>query len=397
MGDREPSTGLKIVDSYNYVDENDQLLFQVVRLEPKSFRQRRPDGKGGWLWSRGGLRRVLYRLPAIRPAIDRRETIFLVEGEKDVHSLERIGLVATTNPGGTGKWRPEYTEMLRGTDVVLIGDHDDAGRDHVALVAAALHGIARRVLVLDLGKVWPECPHKGDVSDWLATGGGTAAVLAAVVQALSDWQPAAIPSDNDGDTAEGVNRSGIEAAEIARLAKLSAFNYERERDAAAERLGVRTSVLDRVVKAERSYREEAERQVDRPLYPHWAIEPSDEAVDGGVLLQALVLRIRRHVVMDEHQATAVALWIMMSWVHARPRGQWGQRQRPQPPGVCWPRRNRGRLVEALRRRAERALKRAGRHPGIDGAANRLGWSRATPLCLHLSAADETDPTARNRS
>jgi hypothetical protein len=38
------------------------LLYQVVRFAPKDFRQRRPDGPGGWTWNLKGVRRVLYRL-----------------------------------------------------------------------------------------------------------------------------------------------------------------------------------------------------------------------------------------------------------------------------------------------------------------------------------------------
>src|SRR5207244_3900085 len=41
----------RIVAAYNYVDENGDLLFQVCRLDPKSFKQRRPDGAGDWIWS----------------------------------------------------------------------------------------------------------------------------------------------------------------------------------------------------------------------------------------------------------------------------------------------------------------------------------------------------------
>src|SRR5262245_8133447 len=54
--------GYKIVATYPYVDEQSSPLYEVVRLEPKDFRQRRPDGRGGWFWNLDGTRRVLYRL-----------------------------------------------------------------------------------------------------------------------------------------------------------------------------------------------------------------------------------------------------------------------------------------------------------------------------------------------
>jgi hypothetical protein len=103
---------------YSYADESGMLLYQVIRLEPKDFRQRRPDGNGGWIWSLGGTRRVLYRLPRLRSAIERAETIYIVEGEKDADALGEFGLTATTNAGGANKWRLEYAETLRGADVV---------------------------------------------------------------------------------------------------------------------------------------------------------------------------------------------------------------------------------------------------------------------------------------
>jgi hypothetical protein len=40
----------KIVATYDYTDASGNLLFQVCRFEPKDFRQRQPDGNGGWVW-----------------------------------------------------------------------------------------------------------------------------------------------------------------------------------------------------------------------------------------------------------------------------------------------------------------------------------------------------------
>jgi Protein of unknown function (DUF3987) len=180
----------KVSTAYSYTDEGGGLLFQVVRFEPKDFRQRRPDGGGGWIWSLGETRRVLYRLPEVIAAVTAGQTVYVVEGEKDCENLRAIGLVATCNPGGVGKWREQYNGSLRGGDIVIIGDNDDAGRKHAEQVAAALAGVAARVRVLDLAQHWPRCPVKGDVSDWLAAG-GTVDTLAIMVAALPDWQPLA--------------------------------------------------------------------------------------------------------------------------------------------------------------------------------------------------------------
>lgn len=151
----------RIVATYDYRDEAGELLYQAVRFEPKDFRQRRPDGSG-WSWTTKGLRRVLYRLPELLNA-DSEQTVYIVEGEKDVDSLAKCGLVATCNVGGASKWRREYAEYFRGRHVVILPDNDDKGREHAEQVAQSLQGVARSVKTIEL----PGLPHKGDVSDWL--------------------------------------------------------------------------------------------------------------------------------------------------------------------------------------------------------------------------------------
>lgn len=158
----------EIVETYPYVDEQGDLLFEVVRYSPKAFRQRAPDGNGGLNWSTKGVRRVLYRLPQVLEAIERDEPIYLVEGEKDVHALEAEGVTATTNPGGAGKWRDEYTETLRGADVRIVADRDEAGRKHVRIMARKLEGVAESVCVLEPAVDKP----KADVTDHLSAGFG---------------------------------------------------------------------------------------------------------------------------------------------------------------------------------------------------------------------------------
>jgi 5S rRNA maturation endonuclease (ribonuclease M5) len=156
--------GKEIVATYDYTDEGgEQLLFQVVRYDPKDFRQRRPDGAGDWDWRLGDTRRVLYRLPAVVKAAKAGGRVAVVEGERDVERVEAEGLVATCNPGGAGKWRPEYAEFLRGAQVGVFADRDEPGRKHAAEVAASLDGIAASVKVLE--------PAEGkDVSDHLRAG-----------------------------------------------------------------------------------------------------------------------------------------------------------------------------------------------------------------------------------
>jgi 5S rRNA maturation endonuclease (ribonuclease M5) len=138
----QPEVGARpqrtVVATYPYVDERSRPLFEVVRFAPKDFRQRRSDGHGRWIWNLNGTRRVLYRLPRVLDAVALRKTIYVVEGEKDVHSLEEAGQVATCNPGGAGKWHDDYAHALAGARVVVVADRDDAGRRHARTVAASL-------------------------------------------------------------------------------------------------------------------------------------------------------------------------------------------------------------------------------------------------------------------
>lgn len=169
---RNGHTRAQIVATYDYTDEGGAMLYQCVRFTPKGFRQRRPDGVGGWVWNLNGTRRVLYRLPELLAARDD-ELVFVVEGEKDADNLARLGLLATTNAGGANNWRDEYAETLRGRHVVIIPDNDDAGRKHARRVAQSLKDVATSVKVLEL----PNLPAKGDVSDWLQAGGDKDALL----------------------------------------------------------------------------------------------------------------------------------------------------------------------------------------------------------------------------
>ena len=178
----------RIVATYDYLDENGVLRFQAVRYEPKTFKQRRPDGKGGWVWNLplDPLHRFLpYKLPELTEAIACDRPVFIVEGEKDVENgAAKLGIIATCNAGGAGKWRPEHAAYLKGADATIIPDNDDAGRNHSEDVAASLNGIAKRIRILTL----PDLPPKGDLSDWIAAG-GTADQLWTLLACAPEWEP----------------------------------------------------------------------------------------------------------------------------------------------------------------------------------------------------------------
>ena len=190
-GRQHGSSKSEIVTTYDYRNEDGDLLYQVCRMIPKDFRQRRPKPGGGWEWKIGNVRRVLYRLPQLLAA-DLTAIIFVVEGEKDVEALVQHGLVATCNAGGADsgkgeKWLREFNEFFRGRRVAILPDEDTAGRKHAQHVVSGLHGIAAEIKVVEL-------PGSGkDVSDYLDAG-GTVEELLKLVEVAPVWTSSTITS-----------------------------------------------------------------------------------------------------------------------------------------------------------------------------------------------------------
>ena len=180
----------RIVATYDYRDANGGLNFQVVRLEPKDFRQRRPTKQGGWEW-KAGDRSLLYHLPELLAASET-EIVYVPEGEKDADRLRALGLIATTSAGGAGKWSDANSQWLDSRRVVLLADNDAAGEKDIARKLDSLRLVAAQVVRLELEGL----PPGGDVSDWL-DGGGTPEQLQALAEAAlatpNDAQPRVVP------------------------------------------------------------------------------------------------------------------------------------------------------------------------------------------------------------
>lgn len=153
----------EIVATYDYTEEAGNLLFQCIRYADKHFSQRRPNGQEGWIWNLNGVRRVLYHLPEVIKA----DTVYIVEGEKDVENLRALGLIATCNPMGTASgWKEEYTPFLKDKDVIILPDCDEPGLKHSKNVAFNLKGIAKSLKMVQLfSEITPD--HGKDVSDFL--------------------------------------------------------------------------------------------------------------------------------------------------------------------------------------------------------------------------------------
>ena len=180
---------------YFYEDEEGRVLYAVARFHRKdggkTFALQVQDEKGDWWDSRKGTdreyrgRRVLYRLPRVVTAT----CVLVVEGEKCVHAAEGLGLTATCNPFGAGKWRDEYSEHLRGKRVVVLPDNDKAGREHATTIARSLDGVASDVRILDLGRVVSGFPDRGDLPDWVQHFDGDREKLLSLVETRAEAPP----------------------------------------------------------------------------------------------------------------------------------------------------------------------------------------------------------------
>ena len=160
---------------------------QKLRYSDKHFSWRRPDGHGGWIWNRKGLKHQLF------VAGELSGTVFLAEGEKDCLNLNRLGYNAASGEDGAGpgKWRKEYTAELTGLSVVIFQDNDDVGKAYAQEIAAALHGVAASVRVVDLSCIWSEIPEHGDISDLIDRFGDEKVreLIAQLVQSIPEWAP----------------------------------------------------------------------------------------------------------------------------------------------------------------------------------------------------------------
>lgn len=178
---------------YDYTDEHGEVVYQIRRYEPKTFRQVRPDGNGGWLHNLDGVTPVPYRLHEMlaRP----NEPVFVVEGEKAADRLAKLGILATTNNGGSKNWKPELNQWFAGRNVVILPDNDEAGKAHADTVVANIFDGAAAVKVVELSGL----EDKGDVVDYLAGGRDIDDLLSEVKAApvLGEAPAVDVVADND--------------------------------------------------------------------------------------------------------------------------------------------------------------------------------------------------------
>jgi hypothetical protein len=144
----------KLVESYDYQDASGSSIYRVERRVKadgkKTFVQMRKDPESRYGWSyglaKGGVARVPYRLPRILAAGKAGKSVIVVEGEKDVHAVERtLGIVATCNAGGAGKWESGWGKYFEGVRcVVIIADKDALKKKNAKTGAMEIHAVGQR-------------------------------------------------------------------------------------------------------------------------------------------------------------------------------------------------------------------------------------------------------------
>ncbi|MDE5861738.1 MAG: hypothetical protein K2H28_06035 [Ruminococcus sp.] len=145
---------------------------------------RKPDGSKTAIWHRyegntlvkglNGLKMPLYHVYNLA---DNTKPIFIVEGEKDVETMEKLGYIATTSPNGAGsKWKSEYTPLFRDFDVVILADNDEVGLKSATNIAENVIQTARSVKLVPSQVLYTPLQPKGDISDIVECVGSAKAI-----------------------------------------------------------------------------------------------------------------------------------------------------------------------------------------------------------------------------
>lgn len=307
-------TPSEVVASYDYTDSTGQLLYQVVRYGRKKFKQRRPDGHGGWVEGKGcmdGVQRVLYRLPQVVDAVRNQDDVYIPEGEKDSDNLaHKLGLIATTNSEGAGKWKPNLSEALAGASVVIIADKDELGRKHAQDVARSLCGKAKEIKVI-------EPPDRGgrkvkDASDWIAAG-GTKEELERLASEALEYQPTV---DASGDA----KQEEAKEAKAQHASFLETADYVLEQTAGGRFLQYDKRSGEIKIVSQFASAEFAILPLDSEEVTLGAVRlPSGiaEYGDTSTLLHDVECHIQRYLDVTDSFRKFASYYVLLSWLYDR--------------------------------------------------------------------------------
>lgn len=173
----EREKGKRIEAIYDYKSEDGKYLYSKVRFEGKYIRYITIDRANDKYKERKEVPGTLYRLPELVKAIKSGYPVYIVEGEKDVETLRKLGYTATT-AGSAEDWRREYAAFFTGAKVVILPDHDDPGIRLKDQIVKDLRNYAHSVRW-----TFTSNEKKGDVTDYLTKEGHTKDDLKQLVEA----------------------------------------------------------------------------------------------------------------------------------------------------------------------------------------------------------------------
>jgi len=340
------------------------LILEGKRAGEKDMLHMRPDPESKFGWSYGlgnaGIKRLPYRLDRIVKASEKGRQIIIVEGEKDVESVEKaIGMVATTNSGGAGNWGHHWPEnwidWFKGSSgILIIADKDPefkrdkktgemkpcwVGQKHAwdvrrQLIAA---GFDKPIKLMVMPDVDGQKPVK-DFTDWVEarTAAGLSADRAAFAEALKTVEEWPEEWEFDDATLTAAAKSGAPASKSGR----AALSDEQGAWRPAGRFGCRSPrspsqkkrwyLVDFHINSKKIAR--LEIGVDHFKFEGWLKNDQDELVRvqdwspmKGELSQFFGMAIGCMIAWDEHfrignaQRYALASSIVCAWFRARGR------------------------------------------------------------------------------
>lgn len=163
----DPKKGeLKLEALYPYYDDESQhVLYYKARYENKEIRHFRvKENEVIWKNVFSSVEKTLYNKSVFDKAIKLQQPIYYVEGEKDVHTMQNLGLLATT-AGGATAWNKVFSKYFENLDVIILQDNDEAGEQLTRQICADIASVAKTIKVVIPSKK----PH-GDVTDYLEEG-----------------------------------------------------------------------------------------------------------------------------------------------------------------------------------------------------------------------------------
>ncbi|VXB75790.1 conserved hypothetical protein [Enhydrobacter sp. AX1] len=291
---------------------DDKELFVKVRIDKDGSKWIKPfyyDGNCYRLGEHPATKEPNYKKPLYHLPIAG-EVIYIVEGEKCVHSLLEIGLTATTTGGATSINQCDLTP-LQGKRCIVWRDNDKSGQDWQANLSKALTALDIDYDVIDVDKVQlptgEPMPAKGDCYDlvqaYFADGQDSSGIIE-IIQALplASIEPTANPLADDDPLQELENKKQQLIACIQEMAKLDDIKITLALGEVAKRFGVSKDKILALVSEQKQGQLVAE------------IEPYHEPVTHDEIYTALYSLVHEHMAIDEPLKVAFVLWVIFTYL-----------------------------------------------------------------------------------